>query len=385
MSKKTLSKISYILIFFLIALMALLFASCAPNNDDYSDVINKEYQPASVEIIENDKYDNIAIKLNENRDIKVLQLTDIHFGNGSMSVKKDRKAIEAVCKLIENATPDLIILTGDVIYPNSAITGSSDNLSELKIIINIMESYKTPWTMCFGNHDAEYLADYGKSTLCDLLEDEQYKYCIFKRGPENIGGLGNQVINIYNADNSFNSSIFVFDNGEYAGATQSSGYKAITTKQTNWYKNEIEKMSKAEGKTILSFAYFHIPLKEYETAWEAYRNGDTSVKYFYGWANENGEKISSPDEEGTFFQTAIELNSTKAMFCGHNHLNDFSIEYQGIRLTFSKSIDYIAYLLQGIANKAEQRGSTTLVIKGLNSKMTTDFDIYATKLIDIVN
>lgn len=383
MKTKTKQITSYILILFLIAFAALLFAACSPNNEDYSYMVSNEYQPANVEIIENDKYDNIAIKLNENRDVKVLQLSDIHLGNGAMSVKKDRKAMQAVCKLIENANPDLIVLTGDVIYPNSALTGSSDNLSALKIIINIMEKYQTPWTMCFGNHDAEYMADYGKSALCDLLESEQYKYCLFKRGPENIGGLGNQVINIYNADDSFNSSIFLFDNAEYAGATQTSGYNPISLEQTNWYKNEIEKMNAVEGKTILSFAYFHVPLKEYEIAWNLYRDGNLSVKHYFGWANENGGNISAPDERGTFFDTAVELGSTKAMFCGHNHLNDFSIEYQKIRLTFTKSIDYIAYFLQGIANKTEQRGSTTLMIKGLNSQMTQDFDIYQTKLTDI--
>ena len=132
-----------------------------------------------------------------------------------------------------------------------------------------------------------------------------------------------------------------------------------------------------------SFAYFHVPLKEYKIAWDLYRDGNNAVKYVYGWANENGENISSPSERGKFFDTAVELGSTKAMFCGHNHLNDFSIEYQGVRLTFTKSIDYIAYFLQGIANKTEQRGSTTLIIKGLDSSMTSDFDIYNTKLTDI--
>lgn len=382
---KTKSKkiISYLLIMLLIAAMAMIFAACKANNEDYSYMISNEFTPANVTIINNDKYDNIAIKLNENRDIKVLQLSDIHLGNGAMSVKKDRKAMNAVCKLIEDAKPDLIILTGDIVYPNSAFTGSSDNLSALKIIINMMEKYRTPWTMCFGNHDAEYMADYGKSALCDLLEDEKYSYCLFKRGPDNIGGMGNQVINIYNADDTFNSSIFVFDNGEYAGATQSSGYNPISNEQTDWYKSEIEKMNAGEGKTILSFAYFHVPLKEYKIAWDLYRDGNNAVKYVYGWANENGENISSPSERGKFFDTAVELGSTKAMFCGHNHLNDFSIEYQGVRLTFTKSIDYIAYFLQGIANKTEQRGSTTLIIKGLDSSMTSDFDIYNTKLTDI--
>lgn len=380
LNNKTITKTCAII---LIVIMCFIFASCGENNEDFSYMVDTTYQSTNVEIINEDKYGNTAIKINEERDIKVLQITDVHLGNGSLTVKKDRKAINAVCRLIEDAKPDLIILTGDIVYPNSSITGSSNNLAALKIIADLMESYKTPWTMCFGNHDAEWMADYDKTALCDLLEDENYQYCIFDRGPEDIDGMGNQVINVYNSDDTFNSSIFVFDNGDYAGSSQMSGYQAITDAQTNWYKSEIEKMNAGEGKTIQSFVYFHVPLKEYEIAWNLYREGSEEVKYFFGWANESNEKISSSDETGSFFETAALLGSTKATFCGHNHLNDFSIEYKGIRLTFSKSIDYTAYFLVNIANKTEQRGSTTLLIKGLNSEMETDFEIYQTKLVDI--
>ena len=380
LNNKTITKTCAII---LIVIMCFIFASCGENNEDFSYMVDTTYQSTNVEIINKDKYGTTAIKINEERDIKVLQITDVHLGNGSLTVKKDRKAINAVCRLIEDAKPDLIILTGDIVYPNSSITGSSNNLAALKIIADLMESYKTPWTMCFGNHDAEWMADYDKTALCDLLEDENYQYCIFDRGPEDIDGMGNQVINVYNSDDTFNSSIFVFDNGDYAGSSQMSGYQAITDAQTNWYKSEIEKMNAGEGKTIQSFVYFHVPLKEYEIAWNLYREGSEEVKYFFGWANESNEKISSSDETGSFFETAALLGSTKATFCGHNHLNDFSIEYKGIRLTFSKSIDYTAYFLVNIANKTEQRGSTTLLIKGLNSEMETDFEIYQTKLVDI--
>ena len=62
---------------------------CTPNNEDYSYLVSKDYIPTDVEIIEEDNFKNAAIKLKTERDIKVLQLTDIHFGNGALSVKKD--------------------------------------------------------------------------------------------------------------------------------------------------------------------------------------------------------------------------------------------------------------------------------------------------------
>jgi hypothetical protein len=56
----------------------------------------------------------------------------------------------------------------------------------------------------------------------------------------------------------------------------------------------------------------------------------------------------------------VELGSTKAIFCGHDHLNDFSVTYKGIRLTYGKSIDYLAYY--NIKNSHWQRGGTVIEI-----------------------
>lgn len=375
--------ISVAICLLLIVLSGFIFASCKPNNADYSDLILETYIPANVSIIKEDKYGNSAIKVNENRDIKILQLTDTHVGNGSLSVKKDKKAINAICKLIENARPDLILITGDVVYPMRIFSGTSDNLSALKVVANVIEQYKTPWSICFGNHDVEWNSDHTKSELCEYLESDELKYCLFKSGPEDLEGMGNHIIDVYNYDDSFSSALFLIDNAEYKHGIQPSGYNPISDNTTNWYKQSIENISNSEGFLINSFAYFHVPLKEYDIAWKLYRDGNPSVKYLFGWANEPNESVGTPDETGNFFNTAVEIGSTKAMFCGHHHLNDFGVEYLGIQLVCSKSIDYLAYLVQGIASKTEQRGSTTLIIKGKNSEMEKDFDIYQTKLVDI--
>ena len=365
----------------MLALVFCIFSACKSSDENYFDLISPTYTPTTAEIFK-DEFDNNAIKMSTNEDIKILQLTDIHIGNGILSVKKDQKAFEAMAKLIENAKPDLIILTGDVVYTKTLLTGSNDNLSALKKVANFIEKYKTPWTMCFGNHDAEYTAKYGKLVLCDYLENEDLKYCLFDRGEEFVG-IGNHIINVYNKDSSFNSSLFVFDNGEYDGSSQINGYLPISQYQINWYEENILKMNSKFGTTIQSFAFFHVPLTEYKTAWELYKQESNEVTYFFGNVNENGEKISTPNGNDNFFNKAVQLQSTKAMFCGHNHLNDFSIEYKGIRLTFGKSIDYTAYILQGIANRTEQRGSTILTLKGLNSTMENSFEISSQKLTDI--
>ncbi|MDD4111155.1 MAG: metallophosphoesterase, partial [Clostridia bacterium] len=374
MKVNTKKSINYKIIIFiaLFSLISLFLLTGCTSNIDYSYLIPTDYQQTTADIFIDELGYN-SVKLNENRDIKILQLTDLHIGNGILCVKKDKKALENVCALIEYSQPDLIVLTGDLVYPLSIATGTNDNLSALKIVAQIIEYYKTPWTICFGNHDAEYVAMYSKSELCNFLESETLEYCLFDRGPSYLNGMGNHIVNVYNNDNSFNSSIILFDDGDYKNGYQLSGYTAISQEQTDWYVDSLNLINDYVGEIVQSFIFYHVPSKDYEDAWLAYRADNPNVTYFYGWANEASEKISCPDEDSPLFGEILAMGSTKGIFCGHNHLNDFSISYFGVRLTHGKSIDYLAY--PGIVRSTEQRGGTLLTLKGLNSLMEENFEI----------
>ena len=50
------------------------------------------------------------------RDLKIMQLTDIHLGGGWLSLKKDSQAINAVATMIQAEKPDLVIM--DITMPN---------------------------------------------------------------------------------------------------------------------------------------------------------------------------------------------------------------------------------------------------------------------------
>ncbi len=65
-----------------------------------------------------------------------------------MNSKKDDKALENMEYMITESNPDLIVITGD-------LSSNKDNEGDIKKVTNFMESMKVPWTMTFGNHDAE--------------------------------------------------------------------------------------------------------------------------------------------------------------------------------------------------------------------------------------
>ena len=84
------------------------------------------------------------------------------------------------------------------------------------------------------------------------------------------------------------------------------------------------------------------------------------VKYYYGEVGEKNEAICCSDYSSDLFEKAVEIGSTKGIFCGHDHYNNISLEYKNIRLTYGMSIDYLA--MPGISRDTKQRGATTILI-----------------------
>ncbi len=310
------------------------------------------------------------------RDFKVLQLTDVHIGGGWMSKKKDGMALNAVAAMISAEKPDLVVITGDIAYPVPFQAGTFNNLTSAKLFATLMEKLGVYWTPVFGNHDTEAYSFYSREDISKFYESEDMKYCLFQSGPEDVDGFGNQVINVKNSDGLITQSLYLFDshsyiNGDVLGIRWQ--YDNIKDSQINWYKDTVnklneqnqlvlEKLGRNEKADIKSSAFFHIPLVEQREAWYEYANNgfkDTeNVKLIYGKAGEGSKIVYCGVGEDNLFETMLELGSTKAIFCGHDHYNDFSIEYKGIRFTYGKSIDYLAY--PGIYKEGSQRGCTVI-------------------------
>lgn len=309
-------------------------------------------------------------------EFRVMQLTDVHIGGGWMSLKKDSMALNAVAAMIAAEKPDLVIVTGDIAYPVPFQAGTFNNLSSAKVFAALMEQLGVYWTLGFGNHDTEAYSYFGRDDISEFYSGEDMKYCLFQPGPDNVDGYGNQVINIKNSDGIITQSLFVFDShsyvdGDFLGIFWK--YDNIHENQVQWYKDTLAALNtqnnallkeagKEENSHIKSAAFFHIPLTEQRDAWYEYRDAgyqDTeNVKLHYGVAGESGNVVYSGIHEDNLFEAMVELDSTKAVFCGHDHDNNFSIEYQGIRLTYGMSVDYLAY--PGIYKRGAQRGCTMI-------------------------
>lgn len=339
----------------------------------------KSYDPVVLEDrIVPEKDENGYWTFTTDRDLKIMQLTDVHIGGGWMSLKKDSMAINAVAAMVQAEKPDLVIVTGDVSYPVFFQAGTFNNLSSAKIFAALMEKLGVYWTVAFGNHDTEAYSFYSREQISDFYGDSDFKYCLFQKGPDDVDGFGNQVINVKNSKGIITQSLYIFDSHSYTDNDYFGimwKYDNIHENQIEWYKDNVnmlnaqnnatlKELGMEENSDIKSLAFFHIPLTEQRDAWYEYmENGfkDTeNVKYVYGKAGEGKKIIYCGMGQDDLFETMQELGSTKGIFCGHDHDNNFSIYYKGIRMTYGYSVDYLAYI--GIYKRGAQRGCTIITV-----------------------
>lgn len=346
-------------------------------------------------------YENGCWNIISDRDIKVLQLTDVHIGGGYLSIKKDSMAINAVAAMVTAEKPDLVVVTGDISFPVPFQAGTLNNKSSATLFADLMESLGVYWTTCYGNHDTEIYSYYDREQITEIYSSDKYPHCLLQAGPDDIDGSGNQIINIMNSDGVITRSLVLFDSHSYIDSDYFGiawKYDNIHDNQIEWYKDSITTLSaqnaeviskldkeKAEKykafKTVKSSAFMHIPLTEYKDAWNEYvgngYNDTENVKYNYGTVGESGQLVYCGINGDNLFETMQELKSTDSVFCGHDHYNNFSLTYKGINLNYGMSIDYLAY--SGISKLGAQRGCGVLDISADGTLVSNNQNYYQDK------
>lgn len=321
------------------------------------------------------------------REFKVMHLTDIHIGGGFMSKTVDEKALNAIATMITKEKPDLVIATGDIAFPVPYMAGTFNNYSGAKAFGNLMESLGVYWTVTFGNHDSECYSYFDRESVAEIYSNEEFKHCLFQAGPEDIDGYGNHVIEVKNSKGIITQAMVLIDSQAYVKDTLIDSIKGtydnIHPNQVEWYESEIKRMNAENSEviksiqgdvngglfkqfgTVKTLAFFHIPLAEMADGWNEFQeNGfkDTKdFKYIEGIIGEGGRRIFCGLGEDDLFEKMLELGSTKAMFNGHDHINNTTFEYKGIQFSYGYSIDYFAY--SGIDKQGSQRGCTMITCK----------------------
>lgn len=242
-----------------------------------------------------------------------------------------------------------------------------------------MENLGVYWTVTFGNHDSEKYNYYDRAAVADMYLDSALEYCLFTESPAEVFGESNHIITVKNSLGLITNAFVMIDSNAYTDKDIFGigwDYDNVHGDQVEWYKENIEyytaknldiynslddslRPSNFNTDAVVSYVYMHIPPEEMNKAYNEAKDGDITDREKYGIAGESGRVVYSSKYPDNFFESVLELGSTKGIFFGHDHLNSLRFNYKGVLLSYGLSIDYSAYA----GATGYQRGCTLLTLR----------------------
>lgn len=255
-------------------------------------------------------------------DLRVLQITDLHV---DYTNEQHDKIWENLSTLLRENEFDLAVVTGDW-------TSDEENIPPTEKLIEVMDACGKPWAVIFGNHDSE-----GQATREELAElFLAAENCLFAKGPDELSGVGNYVINVYDHEDPahLDASLFLMDSHYAEAGTMN--YRPIYRDQIKWYSRNVDGLQQIysaqsgnSAQVLPSMLFIHVPLNEYADGWEQAKVA--TENHLHG---SNNEDVYCPYINTGLFQALEEKGSTKAVFAGHDHANTSAVLYHDILLAY---------------------------------------------------
>ncbi|KAJ4803867.1 purple acid phosphatase 14 [Rhynchospora pubera] len=310
-----------------------------------------------------------ALKFNKKTgEFKIVQVADMHYADGRSTgcldvfpnqeaTCSDLNTTDFLFRVFRAENPDLVVFTGDNIFGFDA----TDPVKSMNMAFAPAVALKLPWAAILGNHDQE--SSLSREGVMRHIVTMPHTLSQLNPDVSEIDGYGNYNIEISGPEGSalVNKSVlnlYFLDSGDYSTVPSITGYGWIKPSQQVWFQktsSQLQKMYKsaphAQKESAPGLVYFHIPLPEYSSF-------DSS-----NFTGVRQEGISSASINSGFFATMVEAGDVKAVFTGHDHLNDFCGKLTGIELCYAGGFGYHAYGKAGWSRR-------TRVVSALLEKTT---------------
>lgn len=133
-------------------------------------------------------------------------------------------------------------------------------------------------------------------------------------GPEEVDGIGNIYLKVLAPAPSqrlLSTLYFLDSHGQIPSMSRNPDYDPITQSQIDWFTNTSQALRRAhDNRFYLSLAFQHIPLPEFGDHELCIRSGH------------RGEPTEGPSFNSHFYDALVK-EGISALFCGHDHVNNF--------------------------------------------------------------
>lgn len=243
---------------------------------------------------------------------KIVQITDLHY---KLGVKASEQGLACVREMVETEKPDLVVVTGDIIY-------SAPADSTLSVVLKTFAKLGVPFCMTFGNHDYDF------KTPAVALYNQMQKTpnCVM---PVLQGKNTDYSLSILSSNGKRTAAVlYCIDTHNKPAIGGIGGYQWISHNQITWYRQRsMVYKQKNGGRPVPSLAFLHIPLPEFNYA------TDNTQCPMYG---SRLEKAYSPSLNSGMFASIKEMGDIMGVFCGHDHDNDYAVSYFNVLLAHGR-------------------------------------------------
>jgi len=254
-----------------------------------------------------------TLQFSPDGEFKIAQFTDLHF---NAEMQESNIVFKRMDEVVRAEKPDMIVITGDIIYSYPAE-------KPLRMVLEKLSSYGIPFCTVFGNHDGDWglskdemtaiIHSYpGNINPSDINED--YTVAI-----ASSDGSGAPAAMLYFIDS--NAHLFDGDGGFI-------GYDSIHPEQVEWYRNTSREITEANGgEPLPALMFFHIPLQEYRSA---------SVTDGAAMKGTRMEPVCCAAGNTGMFDAIVECGDVMGTFVGHDHDNDYVTSKDGVLLAYGR-------------------------------------------------
>ncbi len=293
--------------------------------------------------------ESTVLRFDENGEFKIFHLTDCQD-----TYPADEEMIDFINHVLEKYEPDLVVLGGD-----NTIGPGETKKEAIEELVAPFVAHEVPFTLVFGNHDREQ--GVSNAELLKLYQQAGGKYCLAYDAVPSLSGDGNHNLPIFSSTNPLKVAynLYMFDSGTSGkvDANGNSGYECVYADQVEWFENTNEAYTALNGgKVIPSMVFQHIIVGEIMDAFykeasaiSVYKKFCNQKSYDLLFANysvmESGfiNEVPCPGVENHGQFDAMVRQGVVATFSGHDHMNSFTVNIDGVDVVNTPGATFHAY------------------------------------------
>ena len=302
------------------------------------------------------------LKFSDDGKFRILHLTDIHDvepvmdddENREIPESRDKETLNVIETLVEKTKPDLVVFGGDNISGYWEEFTYDYVKSTIEKITAPIRKRNIPLCVVFGNHDGEE----GFHTEFQMMQYMEYENCRSNLNDADVYGCGNCCVTIKGSKSGKDAfALWLIDSNDYQRNSEGGlSYDCVHGDQIEWYEKRAKELRDANGGEPLPAILFqHIPVQQELDGFEKTdENGDYTFErdgnyYKLGHKIIEGRIRECPCPPNTEKEYRQQFESWKktgdviAAFFGHDHVNDFHINIDGIDIYQTLGSGYFTY------------------------------------------